>query len=119
MITDYALYLRVVLSLTLVLGLIGIFAFITRKFGGRRFGPKGGRRLSIQEMAPIDQRRRLILVKRDEVEHLILIGGTNDLVIESGIAPAIPDASTSAGAASGTSRDGRSGFSRQLDEVRF
>lgn len=43
-------------------------------------------RLAIIDAAPIDQKRRIVLVRRDGVEHLIMIGGPNDLVIEQGIA---------------------------------
>lgn len=50
----------------------------------------GGRardlRLAIIDAAPIDQKRRIVLVRRDGIEHLIMIGGPNDLVIEQGIA---------------------------------
>jgi hypothetical protein len=35
----------------------------------------------------VDQRRRLILVARDDTEHLLLVGGGADLVIESAIRP--------------------------------
>lgn len=48
--------------------------------GGRR-----GQRLSISEYYELDKERRLVLVKRDNVEHLILIGGPQDMVIEQGI----------------------------------
>jgi hypothetical protein len=55
----------------------------------RRFGPnmRLGRpgRLGVVETIAIDSRRRLLLVRRDDVEHLLLIGGTADLVVESGI----------------------------------
>ena len=44
-----------------------------------------GQRLGISEYHEIDKTRRLVLVRRDETEHLVLIGGGQDLVIESGI----------------------------------
>ncbi|MEE9375697.1 MAG: hypothetical protein V3V04_05125 [Rhizobiaceae bacterium] len=50
-------------------------------------------RLAITDAALIDERRKLVLVRRDDVEHLVLIGGASDLVIESNIrrnAPARP-----------------------------
>jgi len=43
------------------------------------------RRLGIQETASIDGRRRLILIRRDNVSHLIMTGGPVDVVIETGI----------------------------------
>ena len=35
--------------------------------------------------ASVDGRRRLVLVRRDNVEHLIMIGGPVDVVVETGI----------------------------------
>lgn len=43
------------------------------------------RRIAVIDNAPVDQRRQLLLVRRDNVEHLILIGGAQDLVVETGI----------------------------------
>ncbi|MEL6094243.1 hypothetical protein [Bartonella schoenbuchensis] len=42
-------------------------------------------RLIISDTIAIDRTRRLVLIRRDDVEHLILIGGTTDIVIESNI----------------------------------
>ena len=44
-------------------------------------------RLGVVEQASIDSRRRLVLIRRDDVEHLIMTGGPVDLVIEDGIKP--------------------------------
>lgn len=49
------------------------------------FGPKPERRLDIVEQANVDGRRRLVLLRRDDVEHLIMTGGPVDVVIETGI----------------------------------
>lgn len=52
-------------------------------------GGKSRHRLAVVDAAPVDARRRLILVRRDGVEHLLLIGGAGDVVVEAGIgAPA-------------------------------
>jgi flagellar protein FliO/FliZ len=51
----------------------------------RFFGPKPDRRLDVVEHAAVDGRRRLVLVRRDNVEHLIMTGGPVDVVIETGI----------------------------------
>jgi hypothetical protein len=52
----------------------------------------GGRnrraRLAVMDAAAIDNQRRLVLVRRDDVEHLILIGGPTDVVVEQNIVPA-------------------------------
>lgn len=44
------------------------------------------KRLSVIDATIVDTRHRLVLVRRDNVEHLILVGGPQDLVVESGIA---------------------------------
>jgi flagellar protein FliO/FliZ len=48
-------------------------------------GPKAEKRLQVLEQASVDGRRRLILIRRDNVEHLIMTGGPVDLVVETGI----------------------------------
>lgn len=49
----------------------------------------GGRnrkaRLAVMDATAIDNYRRLVLVRRDDVEHLLLIGGSADVVVESNI----------------------------------
>jgi hypothetical protein len=44
------------------------------------------RRLGVVESASVDAHRRLLLIRRDNVEHLIMTGGPVDVVIETGIA---------------------------------
>ena len=64
------------------------------------FGPKPERRLEVVDQANVDGRRRLVLIRRDDVEHLIMTGGPVDVVIETGIGepkskPAIDGADSS------------------------
>ena len=57
-------------------------------FPGRRNGQGFGRRekrLGVVETASVDQKRKLLLVRRDDVEHLIIVGGPVDMVVETGI----------------------------------
>lgn len=49
------------------------------------FGVRPEKRLAVVEHASVDGRRRLVLVRRDNVEHLIMTGGPVDVVIETGI----------------------------------
>ncbi|MEM7747844.1 MAG: hypothetical protein AAF346_06300 [Pseudomonadota bacterium] len=56
-------------------------------FGGSFFAPKPVKRLDVVDQATVDGRRRLVLVRRDNVEHLIMTGGPVDVVIETGIEP--------------------------------
>jgi len=51
------------------------------------------RRLGVVYQAPVDGRRRLLLIRRDDVEHLVMTGGPIDVVIETGIGGADADTS--------------------------
>src|SRR3546814_4823784 len=86
---DLQTYLRFVLALVAVLALIGVLAWLARRYGiGGMLATGGGgrlRRLAIVEVLAVDGRRRLVLVRRDGVEHLILTGATGDIVVETGI----------------------------------
>ncbi len=44
------------------------------------------RRLAIIDTLNVDSKRSLLLIRRDDVEHLLVIGGAQDVVVESGIA---------------------------------
>lgn len=56
----------------------------------------GGRnrkaRLAVMDATAIDNYRRLVLVRRDDVEHLLLIGGSADVVVESNIRSTVSSA---------------------------
>jgi len=52
---------------------------------GGLFQPKTDKRLDVVEHANLDGRRKLVLVRRDNVEHLIMTGGPVDVVLETGI----------------------------------
>ncbi|MGE0629477.1 MAG: hypothetical protein AB7O43_16825 [Hyphomicrobiaceae bacterium] len=49
------------------------------------FPPKPEKRLEVVDQANVDGRRRLLLIRRDDVEHLVMTGGPVDVVIETGI----------------------------------
>lgn len=78
-----------VITLVVVLLAILLVFWLIRLFTNGRLGssPARGRqpRLAVLDALPIDQRRKLVLVRRDNVEHLILIGGPADVVVEPGI----------------------------------
>lgn len=79
-------YLRFVLVLILVIGLILLLSWVLRRFGfGNVIRPGARRRLHVVETAAAGPRHRLLLIRRDEVEHLLLLGPTGDLLVESGI----------------------------------
>lgn len=89
---DYSVYLRFFLALAFVVALIALVAWLGRRFGFlgamRTAGQRArGRRLGIVESAPLDAKRRLVLVRCDDREHLVLLGPNSELLVESGIAP--------------------------------
>ena len=77
-----------------VLALIGVAAWLVRRFAGSRLGTNTNRgrmpRLAVIDAAAVDGRRRLVLVRRDNVEHLLMIGGPTDIVVEPNIVRAMP-----------------------------
>jgi len=84
-----SLPLRFSLAFLIVLGIIGLGAWAVRRFGAARLGGAGARgrqpRLGVIDYASVDARRRLILIRRDNVEHLLMIGGPTDVVVEANI----------------------------------
>ncbi|WP_374652647.1 flagellar biosynthetic protein FliO [Dongia sp.] len=83
---EYDSYLRFVLALLLVLGLIAILAWLLRRFGfGGAMRADSRRRIQILETTAVGPRHRLVLIRRDQVEHLLLLGPQGDVVVERGI----------------------------------
>ena len=76
----YAVALIVVLLLILIVS--GILKKVTASV---RIGGRKGARLKVLETTMIDSTRTLTLIRRDDIEHLIMMGGPNDLVIEADI----------------------------------
>ncbi len=94
---ELGLYLKFLLALCFVLGLIAALAWAARHFGlaGRLTPVRGkSRRLAIVEVMTLDARRKLVLLKCDGTEHLVLLGAGQDLLLESAAAPAQPDSAT-------------------------
>jgi hypothetical protein len=81
-------------AFVVVLALIGAAAWLVRRFAGNRLGANANRgrmpRLAVIDAAAVDGRRRLVLVRRDNVEHLLMIGGPTDIVVEPNIVRAMP-----------------------------
>ncbi|HLL28391.1 MAG TPA: flagellar biosynthetic protein FliO [Xanthobacteraceae bacterium] len=87
---DLGLAPRFIIAFVLVLALIGLTAWLIRQFGSARASNSGGNRnrvprLAVLDSTVVDARRRLVLIRRDNVEHLILIGGPSDVVVEENI----------------------------------
>ncbi|MDH7798584.1 MULTISPECIES: flagellar biosynthetic protein FliO [unclassified Beijerinckia] len=82
--------LQIVLGLAAALLVLLIAVALYRAIIGRRIrGAAGGRarqpRLGVVDAYDLDRQRQLVLIRRDNVEHLVMIGGPNDILIESTI----------------------------------
>lgn len=86
---EFTDYIRFLAALAFVVGLIGMLALAARRFGltpriTRKKGQRGSR-LSIVDILQVDGQRRLVLLRRDDVEHLVILGPTSETLIEGGI----------------------------------
>lgn len=80
-----------VAAFVFVIALIAIGAWLLKGLTGRGGNKTGSflrgreRRLGVVEAANVDGRRKLVLIRRDDTEHLIMTGGPVDVVVETGI----------------------------------
>lgn len=76
-------------GLLLALGGIVVLVILVAVLRGRkRRGHHtliAGHRLAVVDQIPIDDTRRLVLIQRDDVQHLVILGGGSDFLVESGI----------------------------------
>jgi flagellar biogenesis protein FliO len=84
-----SLPVRFFIAFVVVFALIGITAWLIRRFGTGALGGTGARgrapRLAVIEAGAVDGRRKLVLIRRDNIEHLIMIGGPTDILVEANI----------------------------------
>jgi len=81
-------FLRLVVALVFVLSLMGALALVLKKMGLGGAGTipnKGERRLKIIEALPLDARRRAVILKCDDKEHLVILGPNGETVVERDI----------------------------------
>jgi hypothetical protein len=74
-------YMGTIVTACVIIGCVLLALLVFRMINGRVRGGMGAR-MGVTEYHEIDKSRRLVLVRRDDVEHLLLIGGPQDLVIE-------------------------------------
>jgi hypothetical protein len=90
---DISTPLKFFIAFAIVLALIGLTAWLVRRFGANRLGGGSTRgrqpRLAVIDAATVDGRRRLVLIRRDNIEHLLMIGGPTDVVVEPNIVRAV------------------------------
>lgn len=97
---EFSNYFRFIFALVFVLALIGLLTWLLRRFGlgGGRPRTGNGKRLGVVEALAIDGRRRLVLVRRDDSEHLLVLGPNSETVVETGIPAPQPTAHAAADA---------------------
>lgn len=84
-------YARALLLTLLALVLLVVVLVVVKLVRSMTFGTfvAGGRnrktRLAVMDATPVDSQRRLVLIRRDDTEHLLLIGGPTDVVVERDI----------------------------------
>jgi flagellar protein FliO/FliZ len=79
--------INAIFSLGIVLALIvlGLWLLKLLTRASSKLGRSTDKRLEIVDTAAIDGKRKVIIIRRDNVEHLVMTGGPTDVVIESGI----------------------------------
>ena len=87
---EFPALLKMILALVFVLGLMGLLAFALKKLGLAGPVPVAGKkaRLKLIETMALDQRRRLAIIQRDDVQHLVILGPNSETVVETNIPPA-------------------------------
>ncbi len=97
---------KYLIAFAIIFALLALFALVLRRLTGGRLtlANERGRarqpRLGIVDVYDLDRQRQLILLRRDNVEHLLLVGGPNDVVIETNIVR-VPGARLPAGGPEG------------------
>lgn len=82
---DVLLYAKFLCGFVFVIGLMLLLSWIIKKVGGVGAVLKSEKRLKVVEALPIDHKHRLVLVRRDNREHLLVLGPDSETVIETGI----------------------------------
>jgi flagellar protein FliO/FliZ len=87
---DLLQWARAVFALLATLALIGLVAYGARRLNMLQATVRGPRRLKITESLMIDPRRRLVVVRFDDREHLLLLSPAGDRAISEVAAKAGP-----------------------------
>jgi len=81
------------LGIVIVLIVLGVWALKLLSRATGNVGRSGRRRLTVVDSMAVDPKRQLLIIRRDNVEHLIMTGGPQDVVVETGIpveSPRVP-----------------------------
>ena len=76
----------IIMIAVIAVGGAGVYLFLPlRSVASTGFFTPRERRLAFIERVSLEGGRKLVLVRRDDVEHLVIIGGPVDVVVETGI----------------------------------
>lgn len=80
-------FLKCIFAFAFVIALMYLLSWGLRKLGvaGQGMLPGGRRRMKIVEYLALDHRRRLVLVRLDDSEHLIVLGPQGETVVQAGL----------------------------------
>lgn len=78
---DFLDWARALFALIATLALIVGVAYGARRLGMLQPGAAGVKRMRITETLLIDTRRRMVIVRVDEREHVLLLGPGGDIVV--------------------------------------
>lgn len=87
--------LQLIVSFLIIAAVLGAFAWLLRSMvqgGGGLKRRRPQNRLAVISNLALDSRRRLVLIRRDNKEHLLLIGGTTELIVEQNITLSVQEA---------------------------
>jgi flagellar biogenesis protein FliO len=91
-------YIKFLMAFAVVLGLIWLLGVVSRKLNLTQLGIKlassGQKRLQVVSIQALDTRNRLVLIRRDNVEHLLAVTPERITVIEQNITPPASAASS-------------------------
>lgn len=85
---DAETLLRFGSALAFVLALIAGLAWLGRR--NQIGGSRPGRRLGVVETVALDGKARAVLLRRDDVEHLVILHAGGTAVVETAIRPPSP-----------------------------
>jgi len=79
-------FVKFISAFVLVIALMLLLAWFLKRIGlaNNAIG-SGERRLKLVEFLPLDNRRKLVLIRRDDKEHLLLLSSTGEIVVEQNI----------------------------------
>jgi flagellar protein FliO/FliZ len=82
-------YINAASALVLVLALMGLIAIVFKRLndGSGKFLGGTDQRLKVIEQKVIDPKHKMVLIRRDDVEHLVILSHNDTCVVETGMTP--------------------------------